>query len=488
VSAARDLRPVARAVMADEGFAPETPHDAAAAASALEPIDPEAAIAAGARDMRGLLWSSIDNRESRDLDQLEYAERAADGGIRLLVAIADVDAYVPTGSAIDRAAAASTTSVYTGVATFPMLPERLSTDLTSLIEGADRLAVVVDFVVDADGAVRLNEIARAVVRNRAKLEYVTLGQWLEGAAPPPARVAGVAGLEQQIRVQAEAATRLRALRERRGALDLETIEANVVAEDGKVIDLVVDRKGPANQLIESFMIAANTAIAAFLEDRGVPAIQRVVREPSRWPRLVELAATFGARLPAQPDVRALARFLEERKQADPVGYPDLSLSIVKLIGSGEYVVERPDQELAGHFGLAVQDYTNATAPNRRYVDLVIQRVLKALLAGQPVPYDEAALAAIAEQCNERARAARSVERRMRKHAAVDLMRRRVGEQFDAIVTGVSAKGTFARTIVPPVEGMIVRGERGLDVGDRVHVRLERVDAERGFVDFERVQE
>jgi VacB/RNase II family 3'-5' exoribonuclease len=480
---ARDLRPVARAVMADEGFAPAPPADALAEAEALAPLDIERAIGQGARDLRGLLWSSIDNRESRDLDQLEYAERLPGGDIRLLVAIADVAAYVPAGSAIDRAAAASTTSVYTGVATFPMLPERLSTNLTSLIEGADRLAVVVDMAIAADGTVRLNGVARAVVHNHAKLEYITLGQWLEGAGPPPARVASVDGLEAQVRLQAEAAERLRAFRVRSGALDFDTIEANVVAAEGKVVDLVVDRKSSANELIESFMIAANTVIASFLESRGVPAIQRVIREPARWSRIVDLARTFGATLPAQPDEPALAAFLDERRQADPAGFPDLSLSLVKLIGAGEYIVERPDVEVAGHFGLAVQDYTHATAPNRRYVDLVIQRMLLALLAGQPSPYGETELAAVADQSNERARAARAVERRMRKHAAVDLMRRRVGSRFDAIVTGASRKGTFVRTLAPPVEGMVVRGADGLDVGDAVHVQLVGVDAERGFIDF-----
>jgi VacB/RNase II family 3'-5' exoribonuclease len=479
------LQAVARRVMLEEGLAPEFPPEVVAEVRALAPLDLDSTTGTDLRDLRGLLWSSIDNLESRDLDQIEYAERGANGGIRVLVGIADVDAYVPAGSAIDQHAAHNGASVYTGVVTFSMLPERLSTDLTSLVEGADRLVIVCDFVVAPDGDVGAIVVYRALAHNSAKLDYVSVGAWLEGAGPMPARIRSLAGLEEQVRLQDEAAERLRGFRQRRGALDLETIEASVVADGGKAVDLVVKRKQRATYLIESLMIAANTAFATFLESSGVASIQRVVRTPERWPRIVELAARLGARLPPEPDVRALSAFLARRRQADSAGYSDLSLAVVKLIGAGEYLVEGPEVEVSGHFGLAIDDYTHATAPNRRYVDLVIQRMLKAVLAGRPTPYDEAALAAIAARSNECDRAERKVERRMRKHAAAEVMSHRVGQVFDAIITGATAKGTFARLVAPAVEGMIVRGERGLDVGERVRVRLAATDTARGFIDFER---
>lgn len=480
-AAPRDLRALARQVMLEEGFAPDVPPAVSAEVARARDTS-----GAAARDLRALPWSSIDNLESRDLDQVEHAEQLASGDIRVRVGIADVDARVPAGSAADKYAAANATSVYAGVATFPMLPERLSTDLTSLVEGGDRLAIAIEFVVAPDGEVRSSDVYRALIHNYAKLDYDSVSAWLAGAAPAPPRVAATEGLERQIRLQMEAAERLRAFRVRQGAIEFETIEASVIAVDGRVTDLVVERKGLANRLVESFMIAANITIATFLERGGVPSIQRVVRTPARWPRIVELARALGERLPPEPDVRALAAFLDRRKQADPAGFPDLSLAVVKLLGAGEYIVEPPDVEVAGHFGLAVRDYTHATAPNRRYVDLVIQRLVKALLAGRPAPYDPAALEAIAKHCDERDHAAAQVERRMRKYAAIDLMGRRIGESFDAIVTGVAAKGTFARLVAPPVEGRLVQGEAGLDVGDRARVRLVSVDPDRGFIDFARV--
>lgn len=477
--------------MLEAGFAPELPAEADAEVAALEP----AAILAAARqvrDLRGLLWSSIDNADSRDLDQVELVEQLPSGELRVLVGIADVDAYVPAGSAIDRHAAANATSVYTGLVTFPMLPERLSTDLTSLRAGADRLAVVIEFVIgdpDADagqaGQPRAGQVYSALVNNHAKLDYETVGPWLEGSGPVPPQLAAVPGLEAQLRLQDQATEWLRELRRRNGALDLETIEASVVADDGVVVDLTVRHKNRARYLIESLMIAANSVMAGLLEDRGSPAIERVVRTPTRWPRIVELAATFGETLPAEPDSRALADFMERRKQADPPHFPDLSLAVVKLLGAGEYTLVLPGLDNASHFGLAAQDYTHATAPNRRYADLVTQRLVKASLAGAPVPYTNAELEAIAERCNERDRAAKKVERRIRKTAAVALMAGRVGETFDAIVTGAAAKGTFVRLIAPPVEGRVVRGEAGLDVGDQTRVRLIATDYEKGFIDFER---
>jgi exoribonuclease-2 len=480
----RDLQAIARQAMLDAGFAADFAPDVLAEVTALRDA-PAPGRAERLADLRGLLWSSIDNPESRDLDQVEVAERLTDGDIRVLVGIADVDSRVPAGSATDRRAMQNTTSVYTGVMTFPMLPERLSTDLTSLLEGVDRLAMVVEYVVAEDGTLRSSAVSRAWVRNHAKLDYESVGAWLEGGAPPLA-VAGDPALEQQLRLHDEATERLRALRQRSGALDVETVEASLVTSNGAVVDLAVRHKNRARYLVESLMIAANSVIASFLEDHGSPTLERIVRTPERWPRIVELAASYGERLPAEPDSRALAGFLAQRKQADPEHFADLSLAVVKLLGSGEYALVRPNADDVGHFGLAVQDYTHATAPNRRYADLITQRLLKAALAEAPVPYNDAELEAIAARCNERGRAANKVERRMRKVAAAALMAGRIGQRFEAIVTGASAKGTYVRLVAPPVEGRIVRGEQGLDVGDKTRVRLVATDPAQGFIDFARV--
>jgi exoribonuclease-2 len=374
-----------------------------------------------------------------------------------------------------------------------MLPERLSTDLTSLIAGADRLAVVVEFVVgdpaagsNHGGEPRTSDIYPALVHNQAKLDYPTTGAWLEGTGAPPPELAARPGLETQLRLQDQAAEWLRALRRRNGALDLETIEPSLVAADGVILDLTVQHKNRARFLIESLMIAANSVMASFLEDRGVPVIERVVRTPARWPRIVGLAASVGEQLPAAPDSRALSDFMERRKQADPAHFPDLSLAVVKLLGAGEYTLVLPGLDDSSHFGLAAQDYTHATAPNRRYADLITQRLIKVALAQLPAPYTNAELESIAERCNERNRAANKVERRMRKTAAVALMAGRIGATFDAIVTGATGKGTFVRLLAPPVEGRVVRGEQGLDVGDQTRVRLVATDQAKGFIDFERV--
>jgi exoribonuclease-2 len=479
-----DLRAVAYQALLDAGFAPDIPPDVEREVQAIDERR-QAALGPSARDLRSLLWSSIDNPESRDLDQAEVAERQPGGEIRVLVAIADVDAFVPAGSATDRHAAENATSVYTGVATFPMLPERLSNDLTSLVEGEDRLTIVIDLLVGEDGSVQESTVCRAVIRNHAKLDYEAVGAWLEGAAAPD-KIAANAGLEQQLRLQDEATGRLRELRRSKGALDLETIEASTVVVDGAVVDLTVKHKNRARYLIESFMIGANSTMAAFLARRGVPAIQRVVRSPERWPRIVEIAASLGVQLPAEPDSRALAGFLAQQRAADPEHFPDLSLAIVKLLGSGQYDVVEPGVDHPGHFGLAAHDYTHATAPNRRYADLVMQRLLKAALADQSPPYTVAELGAIAARCTERDKAAKKVELRMRKVAAAALLSGRIGEVFDAIVTGVTEKGTFARLLAPPAEGRVVRGEQGLDVGDRARLRLVATDPSRGYIDFERV--
>ncbi|MEO7718220.1 MAG: RNB domain-containing ribonuclease [Capsulimonas sp.] len=478
-----DLHAAARRAMRESGFPIEFPPDALQEAQhASASLDHD-----GARDLRGLLWSSIDNPDSRDLDQIEFVEALPDGSSRLLVGIADVDAFAPIASPLDRAAGERTTTVYTGIESFPMIPRTLSEGVTSLWDDQDRLAVVTELHVGPDGDVLETGVYRAWVRNRAKLAYEEIGAWLDNpGAPVPSSVQEVPGLDAQLRVQDAVSMRLRKVRLAAGALEFDTIEARPVMEDGRVVDLAVTQRGRARYLIENFMVAANTAVSGFLRSHGLPSIQRIVRRPARWERIVELARAAGEDLPGEPDASALSEFLNRRKKADPDHFPDLSLSIVKLLGPGEYAVIPPDGDLGEHFGLAVFGYTHSTAPNRRYIDLVTQRLLKAACAGAPTPYSLDELRAIAAHCNERAGAAQRVERIVRKSAAAVLLHGRVGETFKAIVTGVKAQGTYVRVLSPPVEGRVMHGERGLDVGDRVNVRLTGVDPERGFIDFERV--
>lgn len=480
-----ELHAAARQDALDAGFVTNFPAPVLQEAREVAGRSQQLMAHSGARDLTGLLWSSIDNRESLDLDQVEYAERLPGDSIRILIGIADVDAFVPKGSAIDRHARANTVSIYTPGKVFPVLPEQLSNHTTSLLEGEDRLAVVTEMIIAGDGETGEVSIYRALVRNRAKLIYERVGEWLDGHAPVPAEVARLDGMESQLRLQEEASERLRALRRRHGALELETGEAVPVIVEGGGVELTVRERTRAQDLIENFMIAANTAMAEFLEREGVASLRRVVREPERWPRIVDIAAQLGESLPAHAHSLALANFLSRRRAADPAHYRELSLSILKLMGAGEYVVETPDADQAGHFGLAVDDYTHSTAPNRRYADLVTQRSVKARLAGEPAPYTEDELRDIAARCNLMESAARGVERRMRKAATALVVGDRVGEVFDSVVTGVKEKGTFVKLIAPPVEGKVVEGASGLDVGDHVRVRLLSVDARRGFIDFAR---
>ena len=480
-----DLFAIAHQSMIESGFEPDFPSPVL---SEVRDIVANSAIheAESVKDLRGLLWSSIDNNSSRDLDQVEYAESLPGGHTRLLIGIADVDALVPKGSAIDVQAAANCTSVYTGVRTYPMLPEELSTDLTSLNAGEDRLAVVTEMVLGSDGVMKSMNIYRALLKNQAKLAYEAVGNWLDGKAGIPASVSAVPGLEAQLRGQFESSRDLEEVRKQHGALELGTIQASpVVDETGKVVELAVTEPNGARDLIANFMIAANVAMAQFLEAKGGPTLQRVVRTPKYWSRIVEIAEELGEKLPATPDSRALAEFLATRKKADPLHFPDLSLAVVKSLGPGEYAVQLPGEDGEGHFGLAVQDYTHSTAPNRRFADLVTQRLVKAALESKPVPYAIDELKQIADHCTERDSAARKVERKMRKVAAAVLLRDKIGEEFKAIVTGVTPKGTFARVISPAVDGRVMRGERGLRVGEKVNVRLLAVDPERGFIDFAR---
>ena len=473
--------------MLDAGFKPDFSTEVCSEVQALQQSASSSSGSGNSlRDLRSLLWSSIDNDTSRDLDQVEYAEKLPDGSVKLLVGIADVTASVTNGSAIDRFARDETTSVYTGVATFPMLPSELSTNLTSLLDAQERCTLVVELHVLPSGEPGEHNVYPAWLRNYAKLAYSSTGAWLEGRGPIPPAVAAVPGMEAQLRLQLETSQKLREIRRQHGALSFSSIEATPVLQNGDVKDLKVNRHNVAEDIIESFMVAANVAMAKYLKEKGSLSIRRVVKTPRRWDRIQAVAAQFGVTLPAQPDALSLSEFLERRKAADPEHFQDLSLSIVKLLGPGEYIVESPGKEQVGHFGLAVNDYTHSTAPNRRYADLVTQRLLKATAAGGSSPYTESELSAIAAHCTEREDAARKVERLMRKVLAACLLSHRIGETFDGIVTGAAAKGTWVRLLGMPTEGRVLHGSQGIDVGDRVRVRLVSVDIAQGFIDFERV--
>lgn len=469
-----DLVAIARDVAIREGFVVEfPPHDLAE-----RPLDGNDASIV---DERHLPWSSVDNRESTDLDQIETSERLANGVIRVKLGIADVDAFVHRDCALDRHAARNTTSLYAGIATFPMLPEDLSSGASSLLPNVDRLAVVTQIDVAKEGQIVGATVYRALTRNKAKLVYEDVGAWLEGHGPGPSDEV----IAEQVKMQDEAAQRLRQRRIDHGALQFETIEARAVAKDGAVVDLKLTLKSRARELIEDLMIAANGATARWLEEHRFASIRRIVRKPKRWDRIVDLAAGFGVTLPADPDAPALAAFLHERKEKDPARFTEVSLSVVKLMGPGEYAVADPDTPET-HFGLAVDDYAHSTAPNRRYGDLVTQRLLKACARGDRPPYSAAELLPIAQRCSEREDHARKFERTMRKVGAALFLSTRIGATFDAIVTGVTAKGTFVRTIDPPAEGRVVENEKGLDVGDRTRVRLVATEPTRGFIDFVRI--
>jgi exoribonuclease II len=485
-TANRELRSIARRVMLERGLLPDFSPEVRREANAITKAATE--NGASIRDLRGLPWASIDNDDSRDLDQLSVAEPLAGGVVKILVAIADVDAAVKAGSAIDGHARTNTTSVYTAAEIFSMLPEKLSTDLTSLGEGQERLAVIIEMTVAADGTLMESDVFRATVRNRAKLAYDTVAAWLDGTAPAPGPLAAVPGLDDQLRIQDRVAQQLRRVRHQRGALSLETLETRPVFVNGVLADLRPDVKNRAKELIEDFMIAANGVTARYLARNGYSALRRVLRSPERWERIVALAAGLGERLPPAPDAVALDAFLVKRRVADPARFPDLSLAVIKLLGKGEYVLELPGDRVHGHFGLAVDDYTHSTAPNRRFPDLIAQRLLKAALGAGPLPYADDELAMLARHCTEQEDNAAKVERHVRKSAAALLLESRIGERFDAIVTGAAEKGTWVRIAHPTVEGRVVRGFEGLDVGDRVRVELVRTDAARGFIDFARTAE
>jgi VacB/RNase II family 3'-5' exoribonuclease len=478
------LQRIAHRVMLEKGLVPDFPPQALTELDGIH--GPATGDGESTRDLRNLLWCSIDNDDSRDLDQLTVAEVMPDGATKVLVAIADVDALVKKGSALDDHARQNTTSVYTVAEIFPMLPEKLSTDLTSLNYESDRLAIVIEMVLAGDGSLRSSDPYRATVRNRAKLAYNSVAGWLEGTGPMPQGIGRVSGLDENLRLQDRMAQKLKALRHQHGALDLETIEARPVFDGDKLRDFEADKSNRAKDIIEDFMIAANGVTARYLAAKKFPSLRRVVRVPKRWDRIVELAAKRGTTLPKEPDAKALEQFLVSAKTADPLRFPDLSLSVIKLMGPGEYVVELPGGSAAGHFGLAVEDYAHSTAPNRRYPDVITQRLLKAAVAGHSVPYESGELEALAKHCTEQEDAAKKVERQVTKSAAAMLLGSRVGEQFDAIVTGASDKGTWVRLLHPPVEGRLDSGVEGMHIGDRLRVQLVSTDVERGFIDFKRM--
>ena len=478
-----DLKRIARRAMLERGLQPEFSSEALEQARAI--TEPASISGPAVRDLRQLLWASIDNDDSQDLDQLSVAEPLAGGAVKILVAIADVDTLVQAGSPLDEHARTNTTSVYTAAQIFPMLPEKLSTNLTSLADGQDRASLVIEMTIDGAGALIASDVYRAMVHNRAKLAYNSVAAWLDGNGPVPPAVAAVPGMDEQLRIQDRVAQALKRVRRERGALTLETIEARAVFERGMLSDLRAEEGNRAKDLIEDFMVAANGVAARFLESKGFASLRRILRTPERWNRIVALAREAGESLPSTPDAVALNTFLAKRREADPDRFADLSLCVIKLLGRGEYALKQAGKPAAGHFGLAVSEYTHSTAPNRRFPDLITQRLLKAALGGSQLPYTVEELGALAQHCTLQQVNADKVERSVRKSAAALLLGPRVGQQFDAIVTGASDKGTWARIQEPVAEGRVVRGYEGLDVGDRVRVVLVHTDAARGFIDFAR---
>lgn len=479
------LRKIARRAMIERGLLPDYSPEALAELNGIHAAPTEAEDSV--RDLRNLPWCSIDNDDSRDLDQLTVAESMSTGAVKIYVAIADVDTVVKRGTAIDDHARHNTTSVYTAAEIFPMLPEKLSTDLTSLNYDVERLSIVIEMVIENDGSLRDSSVYRAIVLNHSKLAYSSVATWLDDKSNAPEGVTAIKGLAENLQIQDKVAQTMKMFRHVHGALTLETMETRPVFKEDTLMDLETEKKNRAKDIIEDFMIAANGVTARYLSSKMFPSLRRVVHIPKRWDRIVEIAAEVGFRLPATPDPKALDQFLVKQKNADPLGFPDLSLSIIKLLGPGEYMAEFPGETDEGHFGLAVKDYTHSTAPNRRYPDLITQRLLKAAIAGRPVPYEKDELSSLAKHCTEEEDAVKKVERKVEKSAAAMLLESKIGEQFDCIVTGAASKGTWVRLFHPPIEGRLIQGFEGADVGHRIRVQLVHTDVERGFIDFKRVR-
>jgi exoribonuclease-2 len=478
-----DMKAIARQAMLEHGFEPDFASEVMQQLAEIRSTPPNINSSPEVRDMRNLLWSAIDNDTSKDIDQIEVAEKLADGSTKIMVGIADVDAFFAKSTPIDEHAARETTTVYTGVCNFSMIPDELSTGASSLLENTDRPAMVIEFVVASDGTVNSGTVYRAIVHNRAQLTYNSVGPWLEATGAAPPKVAASADLQAQLKLQDQVAQALKKQRYAHGALNIETTEVRPVVLNQQVVDLEKQERNRATDLIEDFMIAANGVVARTLEN--VSSLRRIVRTPERWDRIMQLAATKGEKLPQQPDSKALNEFLLRRKAADPDHFPDLSLAVIKLMGPGQYILERPGYPETGHFGLAVQDYTHSTAPNRRFADVVTQRLVKALLAGKPNPYNDDELDTIAKNCTTKEDAARKVEREMSKRLAAVAMSHRIGETFDAIVTGATDHGTFVRVMKPHIEGLLTEGPQGLDVGDKLRVKLTRTNIQKGYIDFVR---
>ncbi len=480
-----DLEQIARRAMQKYGFLTDFSADALKELETVQQVDREAELPK--IDLRHLLWVSIDNDDSLDLDQLTVAEVLTDTQVKVLVAVADVAALVKKNSAIDAHARQNTTSVYTAGRIFSMLPEKLSTDLTSLNYHEDRPAMIIEMVIGDGGVIQGSDIYRARVCNQAKLAYNSVAAWLDEKGPMPEAVAAVPGLADNLRLQDQVAQQLKALRHEHGALDLQTLEARPVFVGDKIKDLQADERNRAKEIIEDFMIAANGVTARFLHGKKVASLRRMVRSPKRWERIVEIAAQHNFKLPAQPDSKSLEGFLAAQKAADPLRFPDLSLAVIKLLGPGEYIVEAPDEASPGHFGLAAKDYTHSTAPNRRFPDLITQRILKAALEESPLSYSRDELTELARHCTQKENDANKVERLVTKSAAALLLSSRIGDRFDAICTGAADKGTWVRIFQPPIEGRLLYGVEGVDVGDRLKVQLMRTDVEKGHIDFKKVQ-
>lgn len=478
-----DLTEIAKRSMLERRLLPDFPADVLKEANQIS----EAAIpdSPSIKDMRNALWFSLDNDNSRDLDQITYAEKKDDQTYKIYIAIADVDSLVKKGSSIDRYAQQNTTSVYTPTKIFTMLPEKLSTDLTSLNEAKDRLALVAEMQVGPEGDLSDFSIYRAYVKNYAKLAYNSISAWLDGSQAPPDTVKNNQELQKQIRLQDEIARILRKRRHTHGALTLQTIEPQAIIEDQQVVDVIPAQKNRGQDLIEDFMIAANRTSVDFLNQHKLPSLRRIVRIPKRWDRILAIANELGETLPPEPDAKALDQFLVKRRQLDPLHFPDLSLTIIKLLGNGEYVVEYPGADPIGHFSLAVKHYTHSTAPNRRYPDLITQRMLKAVLEKQPIPYQSSELEMLAKHCTQKEDDAEKVERKMKKSATCLLLLSKINHAFDGLVTGAGPNGTWVRIIQPPIEGKLVKGFENVDVGDQITVKLIHVDVEKGFIDFVR---
>jgi len=478
------LRAIAHRVMLERGFLPDFTAMEIAELEQLQ--EPALSAELPIRDLRNLLWASIDNDDSLDLDQLTVSERISNKVIKVFVAVADVDALVKNGSAINGHAQNNTTSIYTAAEIFPMLPEKLSTNLTSLNFNEDRYSIVIEMEIDEEGIIQNSDIYQALVRNHAKLAYKSVAAWLDGSGMIPREIAAINGLAENLRLQDEAALRMKEFRHEQGALTLETIEAKPIFDGDQIRALEIDEPNRAKEIIEDFMIGANGVTARFLAAKNFPSLRRVVRTPKRWDRIVEIAANLGTKLPEIPNSKALEEFLVKMRSEDPLRFPDLSLSVIKLLGAGEYVNEAPNGEVPGHFGLAVKDYSHSTAPNRRFPDLITQRLLKAALAGKPIPYSKSELDDLANHCTQAEDSANKVERQVEKSAAALLLESRIGDQFNSLVTGASAKGTWVRLLEIPVEGKLVHGFDGVDVGDRIRVQLISVDVNNGFIDFKKV--